>query len=237
MKLGGYGCFRVSIHLMPDAAEILAPVFLVLTATGVIYGSLAAIHQRDLKYINAYSSVSHCNLVLFAILMLTTTAMTGAILQMLSHGLMTALFLALIGTIYERTHTRMITEMGGLIKIIPFLGVAFVIAGLASLGLPGLSGFVSEMTIFIGSFENADLFRRILTVVAISSIVVTAVYILRMVGKFLYGSIQDPHHSEITDAVWYERLAVVILIAGIAYIGIFPLGLSDMLNESLGLIK
>lgn len=237
MKLGGYGCFRVSIYLMPEAAEILAPLFLILTATGVIYGALAAIHQRDLKYINAYSSVSHCNLVLFAVLMLTRTAMTGAVLQMLSHGLMTALFFALIGTIYERTHTRMITEMGGLMRVIPFLGVAFVIAGLASLGLPGFSGFVSEMTIFIGSFENTDLFRRVLTIIAISSIVVTAVYILRMIGKFLYGPMQNPHHYELTDAVWYEKIAVVILIAGIVYIGVFPLGLSNVLNESLGLIK
>ncbi len=119
-------------------------------------------------------------------------------------------------------------------KVMPFLGVAFVIAGLASLGLPpGLSGFVSEMTIFTGSFENSDLFRRVLTVVAISSIVVTAVYILRMVGRFLYGPLQNPHHEQLTDAVWYEKLVVVILIAGIVYIGSFPLGLSDMLNESM----
>ena len=234
MKLGGYGCYRVSIYLMPEAAEVLSPIFLILTATGVFYGALAAIHQRDLKYINAYSSVSHCNLVLFAILMMTQTAMTGAVLQMLSHGLMTALFFALIGMIYGRTHTRMITEMGGLMKVIPFLGASFVIGGLASLGLPGLSGFAAEMTIFIGSFENADLFRRILTIIAISSIVTTAVYILRMVGKFLYGPMQDEHHAEITDAKWFEKLAVITLIAGIVYIGSFPLGLSDMLHDSLG---
>lgn len=234
MKLGGYGCFRVSIYLMPEAAKELAPIFLILTAIGVVYGGLAAIHQRDLKYINAYSSVSHCNLVLFAILMLTQTAMTGAVLQMLSHGLMTALFFALIGMIYGRTGTRMITEMGGLMKVIPFLGVAFVIAGLASLGLPGLSGFAAEMTIFFGAFENADFFRRVLTVAAVSSIVVTAVYILRMVGKFLYGPMQNQKHASITDAVWFERLAVIVLIAGIVYIGSFPFGLSEMLNDSLG---
>ena len=234
MKLGGYGCFRVSIYLMPEAAEVLSPIFLILTGTGVFYGALAAIHQRDLKYINAYSSVSHCNLVLFAILMMTQTAMTGAVLQMLSHGLMTALFFALIGMIYDRTHTHMITETDGLMKVIPFLGASFVIGGLASLGLPGLSGFAAEMTIFIGSFENADLFRRILTIIAISSIVTTAVYILRMVGKFLYGPMQDEHHAEITDAKWFEKLAVITLIAGIVYIGSFPLGLSDMLHDSLG---
>lgn len=234
MKLGGYGCFRVSIYLMPEAAKELAPIFIVLTAIGVFYGALAAIHQRDLKYINAYSSVSHCNLVLFAILMLTQTAMTGAVLQMLSHGLMTALFFALIGMIYGRTHTRMITEMGGLMKVMPFLGVSFVIAGLASLGLPGLSGFAAEMTIFVGSFENGDVFRRAVTIIAISSIVATAVYILRMVGKFLLGPMQDEHHATLTDAVWFERLAVIILIAGIVYIGSFPLELSDMISRSLG---
>lgn len=234
MKLGGYGIYRVSIYLMPEAAQQLAPIFLVMTAIGVIYGAFSAIHQTDLKYINAYSSVSHCNLVIFAILMLNQTAMTGGVLQMLSHGLMTALFFALIGMIYGRTHTRLITEMRGLMQIMPFLGVSFVIAGLASLGLPGLSGFVAEMTIFIGAFENADLFRRILTIMGTGSIVITAVYILRMVGRFLYGQVENKEFAKLTDAVWYERLAVVVLIMGIAYIGMFPLGLSDMISGSMG---
>jgi len=234
MKLGGYGCFRVAIYLMPEAAKALSPIFIVLTATGVVYGALSAIKQTDLKYINAYSSVSHCNLVLLAILMFTQTSMTGAVLQMLSHGLMTALFFALIGMIYGRTHTRLITEMGGLMKVMPFLGVSFVISGLASLGLPGLSGFVAEMTIFVGSFQNSDLFRRIIVIVATTSIVITAVYILRMIGKFLYGPIQDPHHAELTDSVWFERVAVITLIAGIVYIGTSPMGLSDMIYNSLG---
>ena len=234
MKLGGYGCFRVAIYLMPEAAKALSPIFIVLTATGVVYGALSAIKQTDLKYINAYSSVSHCNLVLLAILMFTQTSMTGAVLQMLSHGLMTALFFALIGMIYGRTHTRLITEMGGLMKVMPFLGVSFVISGLASLGLPGLSGFVAEMTIFVGSFQNSDLFRRIIVIVATTSIVITAVYILRMIGKFLYGPIQDPHHAELTDSVWFEKIAVITLIAGIVYIGTSPMGLSDMIYNSLG---
>ena len=233
MKLGGYGCFRIAIYLMPEAAHDLSWIFLILTGIGVVYGAFSAIHQTDLKYINAYSSVSHCNLVLFAILMLNQTAMTGAVLQMLSHGLMTALFFALIGMIYGRTHTRLITEMGGLMKIMPFLGVCFVIAGLASLGLPGLSGFVAEMTIFFGSFEHSDMFHRVLTIASTISIVVTAVYILRMIGKFLYGPIQDQHHASLTDAVWYEKVAVVTLIAFIVAIGSLPLGLSDLIHSSL----
>jgi len=233
MKLGGYGCFRIAVSLMPEAAHEMAWFFLILTGISVVYGAFGAVVQTDLKYINAYSSVSHCGLVLFAILMLNETAMTGAIMQMLSHGLMTALFFALIGMIYGRTHTRDIRQMGGLMKIMPFLSVSYVIAGLASLGLPGLSGFVSEMTIFIGAFQEQDTFRRVFTIIACSSIVITAVYILRVVGKILYGEVVDKHHLELTDAVWYERLAVVTLILGIAGIGMFPSFVSDIIRESL----
>lgn len=233
MKLGGYGAYRVAIYLMPQAAHEMAWFFLILTGISVVYGAFAAVHQTDLKYINAYSSVSHCGLVLFAILMLNTTAMTGAVLQMLSHGLMTALFFALIGMIYGRTHTRLITEMGGLMKVLPFLGVSYVIAGLASLGLPGLSGFVAEMTIFVGSFQHVDTFHRVLTIVATSSIVITAVYILRVVGKLLFGAVQDAHHQHLEDATWYERLSVVTLIIAIVAIGSAPFWISNMIHDSV----
>ena len=222
MKLGGYGCFRVSMYLMPEAANELAWIFLILTGISVVYGAFSACVQTDLKYINAYSSVSHCGLVLFAILMLNTTAMTGAVMQMLSHGLMTALFFALIGMIYGRTHTRDIREMGGLMRIMPYLSVCYVIAGMASLGLPGLSGFVAEMTIFVGSFQEADTFHRVFTIVACCSIVITAVYILRVVGKLLFGSVQDEHHRQLTDATWWERLSTATLIVCVAAIGCFP---------------
>ncbi len=232
MKLGGYGCFRVAIYLMPQAANDLAWIFLVLTGISVVYGAFSACVQTDLKYINAYSSVSHCGLVLFAILMLNTTAMTGAIMQMLSHGLMTALFFALIGMIYGRTHTRDIRQMGGLMKIMPYLAVCYVIAGMASLGLPGLSGFVAEMTIFVGSFQNSDMFHRVFTIVACCSIVITAVYILRVVGKLLFGPVQDKHHEELTDATWWERLSTVTLIVSVAAIGCFPNFFSNLIKTT-----
>ena len=230
MKLGGYGCFRVAIYLMPEAANDLAWIFLILTGISVVYGAFSACVQTDLKYINAYSSVSHCGLVLFAILMLNTTAMTGAIMQMLSHGLMTALFFALIGMIYGRTHTRDIRQMGGLMKIMPFLAVCYVIAGMASLGLPGLSGFVAEMTIFVGSFQHTDMFHRVFTIVACCSIVITAVYILRVVGKLLFGPVQDEHHRTLTDATWWERLSTITLIICVAAIGCFPNFFSDLIK-------
>jgi NADH-quinone oxidoreductase subunit M len=233
MKLGGYGCFRVAMYLMPEAAHDMAWIFLILTGISVIYGAFSAVVQTDLKYINAYSSVSHCGLVLFAILMMNQTAMTGAILQMLSHGLMTALFFALIGLIYGRTHTRDIREMGGLMKIMPFASLCYVIAGLASLGLPGLSGFVAEMTIFIGAFQNTGIFYTTFTIIACCSIVITAVYILRTIGKILYGPIQDQHHVGLPDAAWYEKVSVLVLILAIVFIGMYPSGASDLIHNSL----
>jgi len=233
MKLGGYGAFRVAIFLLPGAAQEMSWFFLILTGISVVYGAFGAIFQKDLKYINAYSSVSHCGLVLFAILMLNKTALNGAVLQMISHGLMTALFFALIGMIYGRTHTRMINQLGGLMKVMPVLAVSYVIAGLASLGLPGLSGFVAEMTIFFGAFQHPDLFHRILTITAAASIVITAVYILRVVGKILYGPIENEQFLKLNDARWYERISTGVLIIAIAGIGIAPLWLSDMINDSL----
>ena len=233
MKLGGYGALRVAMYLMPEAANEMAWIFIILTGISVIYGALGAVVQTDLKYINAYSSVSHCGLVLFAVLMVNKTSFNGAILQMLSHGLMTAMFFALIGMIYGRTGTRDIKKLGGLMKVMPFLAVMYVIAGMASLGLPGLSGFVAEMTIFVGAFQHDDLFHRVATIVAVSSIVVTAVYILRVVGKILFGPIINDEHTKLTDAVWHEKLPLIVLLIAIAGMGIAPLWISDLILDSL----
>jgi NADH-quinone oxidoreductase subunit M len=233
MKLGGYGAFRVAMYLMPEAAQEQAWIFIILTSISVVYGAFGAIFQTDLKYINAYSSVSHCGLVLFAILMMNTTALNGAVLQMISHGLMTALFFALIGMIYGRTHTRIISEMGGLMKVIPFLSVVYVIAGLASLGLPGLSGFVAEMTIFFGAFQHVDTFHRVVTIVAASSIVITAVYILRVIGVLLLGPVKNKHFFEFKDATWFERVSTITLVTAVAAIGMAPFWLSELITGSL----
>lgn len=233
MKLGGYGCFRIAMYLMPEAAHELSWIFLILTGISVVYGAFSACVQTDLKYINAYSSVSHCGLVLFAILMMNQTASTGAVLQMLSHGLMTALFFALIGMIYGRTHTRDVRQLGGLMKIMPFLSVCYVIAGLANLGLPGLSGFVAEMTIFVGSFQHFDAFHRTMTILATTSIVITAVYILRLVGKILYGTPVNEEHLKLTDATWDERFAVICLIVAVAGLGLAPWWISNMIGDSV----
>jgi NADH-quinone oxidoreductase subunit M len=235
MKLGGYGCLRVATYLMPDAAKEYSTIIIVLASIAILYGAFATMMQKDLKYINAYSSVSHCGFVLLGIGMLTKTAMTGAVMQMVSHGLMTALFFAVIGMIYDRTHTRQVNEMGGLQKVMPFTITVLFIVGLCSLGLPGLSGFVAEMTVFMGSWEHPDTFHRIATIAACMSIVVTAVYILRAIGQTAMGPLKEDYNN-LSDAKWNEKLAAVILLIGIVAIGVAPFWLNDLVRPATEII-
>ncbi|MBK8611422.1 MAG: NADH-quinone oxidoreductase subunit M [Chitinophagaceae bacterium] len=235
MKLGGYGCLRVATYLLPEGAKEYATIVIVLSVIAILYGAFATMMQKDLKYINAYSSVSHCGFVLLGIGMLTKTSMTGAVMQMVSHGLMTALFFAVIGMIYERTHTRQVNEMSGLLKRMPFIISVLFIVGLCSLGLPGLSGFVAEMTVFVGSWEHPDTFRRVATILATLSIVVTAVYILRAVTKTSMGPLTTGF-EKLTDATWNEKLAAVILLAGILAIGLAPFWLNDLVGPGAEII-
>ncbi len=235
MKLGGYGCLRVATYLLPEGAKEYANIILLLSAIAILYGAFATMMQKDLKYINAYSSISHCGFVLLGIGMLTKVAITGAIMQMVSHGLMTALFFAVIGIIYERTHTRQVNEMGGLLKVMPFTITLLFIVGLCSLGLPGLSGFVAEMTVFVGSWENPDTFHRIVTVAGCMSIVVTAVYILRAIGKTAMGPLKEEYNN-LSDAAWHEKLATIILLVGIIAIGVAPFWLNDLVSPGAELI-
>lgn len=235
MKLGGYGCLRVATWLMPEGARLFAPAIIVLATIAILYGAFATLMQRDLKYMNAYSSVSHCGFVLLGIGLLNRTAIDGAVFQMFSHGVMTALFFAVIGMIYERTHTRTIAEMGGLMKSMPFIMTILYISGLCSLGLPGLSGFVAEVTVFLGGWQQPDLFHRVATGIACLSIVVTAVYILRAVGQIAMGPTPAPF-LKLNDATWPERLAAILLVAGILAAGIAPYWLNQLIDPSVAVI-
>ncbi|MBK9958948.1 MAG: NADH-quinone oxidoreductase subunit M [Chitinophagaceae bacterium] len=245
MKLGGYGCLRVAVYLMPDGAQFYSNAIIVLACIAVLYGAFVTMMQTDLKYINAYSSVSHCGFVLLGIGMLTKTAVNGAVLQMISHGLMTALFFAVIGMIYERTHTRQVSKMGGLLKIMPFISTIFVIVGLCSLGLPGLSGFVAEMTVFVGSWQRAGWYYQWATILAAASIVVTAVYILRATAKVIMGPVKinnstgDAAITELygkANPYWNERAAVYLLAAGIFIMGIAPFVVTDIIYPATDFI-
>ena len=235
MKLGGYGCLKVATYMMPEAAKQYAPYIILLASIAILYGAFATMMQKDLKYINAYSSVSHCGFVLLGIGMLTKLAITGAVMQMVSHGLMTALFFAVIGMIYERTHTRQVNEMGGLMKTMPFITTILFLVGLCSLGLPGLSGFVAEMTVFMGSWQKEGLFYRVATITACMSIVVTAVYILRAVGQTAMGPVKE-EFKNLPDARWNEKLAAIILMAGILAIGLAPYWLNELVSPGAEII-
>jgi NADH-quinone oxidoreductase subunit M len=232
MKLGGYGCLRVGMYLLPEGANMWMSFFLVLVTINVLYGALGAIKQTDLKYITAYSSVSHCGMVLFGFTAMTFTGIKGGVLQMISHGLMTALFFCLIGMIYGRTHTRTVSEMGGLMKIMPFLSTAYVIVGLAGLGLPGLSGFVAEANVFVGAFANPAPLYRFCTVLAVLSIVVTAVYILRAVNGFVGGPVIE-RFATLTDASPLEKIPVTILLFCLFGMGMLPGWIVNLVNEAV----
>ena len=236
MKLGGYGCLRVAVFLMPIAAREYSPLIILLATIAIVYGAFATMMQKDLKYINAYSSISHCGFILLGIGMLTRTAIAGAVMLMISHGLMTALFFAAIGMIYDRTHTRLVERLGGLLKIMPFISTIFVIAGLCSLGLPGLSGFVAEITVFMGSWQHAGEMYRLATILACASIVITAVYILRATGLAIMGPMRDTQYNGLADATWNEKLAGILLVAGIVAIGVAPFWLNDLLASGVGAI-
>ena len=232
MKLGGYGVFRIAMYLMPEGAHIWSEFFIILAVIGVSYGAISAVSQTDLKYINAYSSVSHLGMVLLGLLMMNEIGWKGAMLQSLSHGFITALFFSLIGMIYGRTHTRIVSKMGGIMTITPVIGALYVIAGMANLGLPGFSGFVAEMSIFYGAFEHPDLFHRVVTVIAVSSIVVTAVYILRVVGKMLMGPTMA-EYADLPPITWYERVGTFTLVFFSILVGIFPFFWGDIISEAV----
>lgn len=233
MKLGGYGALRVATFLLPEAAKELSWIFIILASIAIIYGAFATMMQKDLKYMNAYSSVSHCGFVILGIAMLTKAAIMGAVMQMVSHGVMTALFFAAIGMIYDRAHTRQANELGGMLKQMPFIGTAFIISGLTSLGLPGFSGFVSEMTIFVGAWEHPGIGYKVATILACASIVVTAVYILRAIGFAIWGSVTNKEYLQLKDASWNERFATFILIGGIVIIGLAPFLLTRLIESDV----
>lgn len=232
MKMGAYGCLRIAIYLMPEGAKIWLPYLLILVLFNVVVGPFIAMRHKDLKFITAYSSISHLGLIFLGLGAMTPLAFRGAALQMVSHGFLTGLFFATIGMIYSRTHTRDITEMGGLMKAIPFIGVGFVIAGFAGLGLPGLSGFVAEATIFIGSFQNPSALCRMVTILGILSITATAIYILRSANRMLHGPLLISK-EQLPQTRFEEKIIIVFYVICLLLLGLYPLPFVNLLDTSI----
>jgi NADH-quinone oxidoreductase subunit M len=237
MKLGAYGVVRVAMGLLPEAAQHWAPLIGTVATVNVVYGALSAMAQSDLKYVVAYSSVSHMGLVLLGAATLTQAGLSGAIVQMFAHGIMTGLFFALVGLIYEKSHTREIGRMGGFGRRMPGVAACFTLGALSSLGLPGLSGFVAEILTFLGAWQSA--FRWWLFP-AVAGTFLTAVYVLRVAKRIFWGPLATGPHddwAQLPDARGPEWVSLVLLSVVLILFGLVPgLALSRVTPASVTLL-
>lgn len=228
LKMGTYGFLRISFPLLPDAAEAFSYVFALLGVINIIYGALTAMAQQDLKKMIAYSSISHMGYVLLAMASLTTTGLNGAVFQMFSHGVITGSLFMLVGVIYDRAYIRDIDAFGGLARQVPRYATLMFFACLASLGLPGLAGFVGEFLCFVGAFPVF----KMLTIASISGVVITAVYLLRMLERIFLGEL-NPKYANLPDVNKREFLALVPLVLVTFIVGVYPRIILDTLGPAI----
>jgi len=229
LKMGGYGMLRVSFTILPDVARDASLWLAAFAVVNILYGAVVTLVQTDLKRLIAYSSVSHMGYVLLGMSALGTVGLTGAGMQMFTHGVITGLLFIMVGLVYDRTHTRQIRDLSGLAHQMPVIAVVMIIAGLASLGLPSLAGFVSEVTVFLGTFGKYGF----LTVMAVIGILLTAGYILWMIQRVFYGE-RNPRWAELRDATaWWERAAMAAMVGVILLVGIYPAVVADVIEKGV----
>ena len=217
MKLGAYAALRVGIMLLPVGASYWAPLIMGLALVNVVYGAFIASIQNDFKYVIGFSSVSHMGLVMLGFSTLTREGLLGAGMQMFSHGVMTALFFAVVGMIYDRAHTRQIDELGGFSRLMPWVTAAFIVGGLVSMGMPGLSGFAAEFPIFMGVWKVSPW----VAIIASISIVITASYIIRIIGQVFFGKMPEYEHH-FGDVTKLDKVALISLSIVMILIGVYP---------------
>ena len=228
LKMGGYGLLRLNIGLFPDVMESWGFALSILAAISVIYGALITLKQTDLKRLVAFSSVSHMGLVTLGVASMNQLGVAGASLQMFTHGTITGLLFLLVGIVYDKAHTRHIPDLGGIAQRMPFTAAVFVIAGAASLGLPATSGFVAEITVFLGGFEA----WKIATIVSAIGIVLAAGYILWTLERVLFGP-PNQHFANLTDVKAIDAFPMILLTVAIIGIGIYPTIILNILNPSI----
>jgi NADH-quinone oxidoreductase subunit M len=222
LKMGTYGLLRFCLPLFPRAAVNFAPYISILAIIGIIYGALVAMVQKDMKKLVAYSSVAHLGFVVLGIFAMTQEAVQGAVIQMVNHGLSTGALFLLVGVIYERTHTREISQYGGIAKIVPIYAFALLFASLSSIGLPGLNGFVGEFLILLGTFKSPVLGSWWFAVFAASGVIFAAVYLLWMYQRVAFGEVKNPKMNSLTDMNKREMLVLIPIFIFIVWIGIYP---------------
>lgn len=245
MKLGAYASLRVGIQLLPEGTVYWMPLIILLTLINVIYGSLIAMRQRDLKYLIGYSSVSHMGLVSMGFAALTLNGFVGASIQMVSHGVMTALFFSVVGMIYDRTHTRNMDELSGMRRALPWTVFAFIVGGLVSMGMPGLSGFIAEFPIFLGVWEGSGLnfsgifglnpstFYQIVAILAILGIVITAAYIFRAVHKVFFGEYDEHQYHDMRPLLAIDKVTLVGFCVILVLIGVLPAVIAPIVESGV----
>jgi NADH-quinone oxidoreductase subunit M len=233
LKMGTYGFMKLGFPLFPDATQLFTPVLMTLAVISIVYGACLALVQDDIKKIIAYSSISHLGYVMLGLLSLELVGIQGAVIQMVSHGLVAGGLFLMVGMIYERCHTRELAAYGGLAKLLPVYSVFFMILTLASVGLPTTSGFTGEFLVLLGAFKAAwpqyvlgySSLPLVLAVVAVSGVVLGALYMLRFALTFLYGAAKAPHHSEshpLSDLNGREKTILGLIVVAVFALGLFP---------------
>lgn len=233
MKLGAYGILRLGVGLLPQGAEAWSFLMGAIATVNILYGALSAMGQTDLKYIVAYSSVSHMGVVMLGIASLNPIGMNGAVMQMFSHGIMTGLFFAIVGLVYERAHTRIIATMGGFAKRMPGVAICMMIGGLTSFGLPATSGFVAEFLCFYGMWLKYPQ----LALLSAVGIVLTAIYVLRMLQKIFLGPFKEADYPHLNDARTTEWVAITALAFVLLAVGIYPRPLVSLIDVGLRTVQ
>ena len=218
MKLGAFGIIRIGFQMLPEGAAFWAPALLALGITGALYGAIGALRQTDFKLMTGFSSISHMGYVFVGLGAFNLIGMSGAVLQMFAHGVMTALFFLLIGALYDQAHDRQLNHFSGMARQMPVWAAFFVIAGLASFGLPGLSGFVAELHIFIGAFRAYP----VVGALAVLTAAITATYLLRMFAQAFFGEASPRWSGTVGEITWAERAGATVLAVSIFALGLWP---------------
>jgi NADH-quinone oxidoreductase subunit M len=228
MKLGAFGIIRLGFQMMPEGGQFWAPALVLLGITAALYGAISALRQDDLKLMTGFSSVSHMGYVLLGLGTMNVIGWTGAVLQMFAHGIMTALFFLLIGAMYDQAHDRDIPNFSGMAKQMPIWTIFFVIASLASLGLPGMSGFVAELHIFIGVFRAYPVVGGL----AVLTAAITATYLLRMFSQAFFGEL-TPRWRDLKEITYAERAGATVLAGTILFLGLWPSPWVDRISTTI----
>jgi NADH-quinone oxidoreductase subunit M len=228
MKVGAFAVLRVAFMLLPDGARYWSIAILVLATVNVVYGAFIALIQSDFKYVIGFSSVSHMGLVLIGFATMNRQGLLGAGMQMFSHGVMTALFFSVVGMVYDRAHTREISQLGGLFRKMPVAAVGFIVGGLVSMGMPGFSGFVAEFPIFMGVWQVAPA----VAVIAILGVIITAAYILLVVRRVFFGELPEAL-SNVGDVTLKDKISTILLAVIMIALGVFPSLMAPMISSGV----